>query len=73
MLLYRPPSSSRVPRGLPLVFVEKLRVRVTRQRRVTRRWSDTGKGIPGHWSRQRLSDILSFVGVCRRCFMLHGD
>jgi len=47
-------------------FREKLRVRVTRLRRVTRRWPDTGKGIPGHWSRRRLNDILSFVGVCRR-------
>lgn len=33
---------------------------------VTRRCPDTGKGIPGHWSRRRLSDVLSFVGVCRR-------
>lgn len=40
--------------------LEKLWVRVTRLRRVTRRWPDTGKGIPGHWSRRRLSDVLSF-------------
>lgn len=50
--------------SLPLVALEKLRVRVTRLRRVTRRWPDTGKGIPGDWSRRRLSDVLSFVGVC---------
>jgi len=57
------------PLSLPLsraAFREKLRVRVTRLRRVTHRWPDTGKGIPGHWSRRRLNDILSFVGVCRR-------
>lgn len=50
--------------SLPLVAFEKLRVRVTRLQRATRRWPDTGKGIPGHWSRRRLSDVLSFVDVC---------
>lgn len=52
------------------VFLEKLRVRVTRLQRVTRRWPDTGKDIPGHWSQRRLSDVLSFVGVCHWCFIL---
>lgn len=66
LFLSRHPSSrARSPFSPSLpIFLEKLRVRVTRLQRVTRRWADTGKGIPGHWSRRRLSDVLSFVGVC---------
>lgn len=66
----RHPSSGAAFSFSPLAFLEKLRVRVTRLRHVTRRWPDTRKrhSRPLVTTALKRRSIFRCVCLCHRCF-----